>query len=92
MLSANMTQELEIASTTKLSEVMSSLIEHSYSQEEGDNLNKVPDSTEVVGLLDQVEQQLVVGGKFKVVSFTKQNIFGTIQFLTYGLVVIYPPR
>lgn len=58
MLSANMTKELEIAS----SEVMSSLVEHSYSQEEGDNLNKVPDSDEVVGLLDQVEQQLQVAG------------------------------
>lgn len=54
-----MTQELEIAS----SEVMSSLVEHSYSQEEGDSLNKVPDSDEVVSLLDQVEQQLQVGGK-----------------------------
>lgn len=42
---------------------MSSLVEHSYSQEEGDSLNKVPDSDEVVGLLDQVEQQLQVGGK-----------------------------
>lgn len=58
VLSANMTKELEIAS----SEVMSSLVEHSYSQEEGDNLNKVPDSDEVVGLLDQVEQQLQVAG------------------------------
>lgn len=58
VLSANMTKELEIVS----SEVMSSLVEHSYSQEEGDNLNKVPDSDEVVGLLDQVEQQLQVAG------------------------------
>lgn len=56
VLSANMTHELEIAS----SEVMSSLVEHSYSQEEGDSLNKVPDSDD---LLDQVEQQLQVAGK-----------------------------